>query len=59
MVAQGTREARLAWQVRLPEATIQSGGHYVAPAIFTEVRPKAVIAREEIFGPGARRVEGA
>jgi 5-carboxymethyl-2-hydroxymuconic-semialdehyde dehydrogenase len=27
------------------------GGHYVAPTLFTDVKPETRIAREEIFGP--------
>jgi RHH-type transcriptional regulator, proline utilization regulon repressor / proline dehydrogenase / delta 1-pyrroline-5-carboxylate dehydrogenase len=47
----GRREAKLAWQASLPPELTASGGHYVAPAIFTSVKPDATIAREEIFGP--------
>jgi RHH-type transcriptional regulator, proline utilization regulon repressor / proline dehydrogenase / delta 1-pyrroline-5-carboxylate dehydrogenase len=47
----GKKEATLAWQATLRPALGASGGHYVAPAIFTGVKPDAVIAREEIFGP--------
>ena len=28
-----------------------TGGHYVAPALFADVRPEDELAREEIFGP--------
>ena len=28
-----------------------SGGYYVPPTVFVDVRPEHVIAREEIFGP--------
>ena len=28
-----------------------NGGYYIAPTIFTDVRPEMVIAQEEIFGP--------
>ncbi len=51
LIEQGKREARLAWQAALPAALTASGGHYVPPTIFTQVKPDAVIAREEIFGP--------
>jgi RHH-type transcriptional regulator, proline utilization regulon repressor / proline dehydrogenase / delta 1-pyrroline-5-carboxylate dehydrogenase len=50
-IEQGKREARLGWQATLPAALADSRGHYVPPTIFTDVRPEAVIAREEIFGP--------
>ncbi len=50
-IDQGRREARLAWQAALPPELAASGGHYVPPTVFTEVRPEQVIAREEIFGP--------
>ncbi len=50
-IDQGRREARLAWQAALPPELLASGGHYVPPTVFTDVRPGQVIAREEIFGP--------
>lgn len=50
-IEQGRGEAQLAWQATLPPELAASGGWYVPPAIFTDVRPDAVIAREEIFGP--------
>ena len=50
-IDQGRREARLAWQAELPPGLGASGGHYVPPTVFTDVRPEHVIAREEIFGP--------
>jgi RHH-type proline utilization regulon transcriptional repressor/proline dehydrogenase/delta 1-pyrroline-5-carboxylate dehydrogenase len=34
-----------------PPAGGGSGGFYVTPRVFTDVRPDAVIAQEEIFGP--------
>lgn len=29
----------------------ETGGHYMAPAIFTDVTPAMTLAREEVFGP--------
>lgn len=51
LIEQGKREATLAWQAAPPPAALASGGHFVPPTIFTQVKPDAVIAREEIFGP--------
>jgi RHH-type transcriptional regulator, proline utilization regulon repressor / proline dehydrogenase / delta 1-pyrroline-5-carboxylate dehydrogenase len=51
MIEQGKKEAKLAWQATLPAELVESGGYYVPPTIFTQVKPDAVIAREEIFGP--------
>ncbi len=51
LIAQGRAEAKLAWQGKLPAAAQTSGGYYVPPTIFTDVKPEHVIAREEIFGP--------
>ena len=48
---QGRREARLAFQAELAPDLVASGGFYVPPMIFADVRPAHVIAREEIFGP--------
>ncbi|NJL01965.1 MAG: L-glutamate gamma-semialdehyde dehydrogenase [Spirulinaceae cyanobacterium SM2_1_0] len=42
----GKQEATLALQVPVPER-----GYFVPPTIFTDVKPDAVIAQEEIFGP--------
>lgn len=47
----GGAEARLAFQADLKATLLQSGGHYVPPTVFVDVKPGAVIAREEIFGP--------
>ncbi len=49
-VREGEREATLA-AAGEPPAGGGSGGFYVVPRVFTEVRPDAVIAQEEIFGP--------
>jgi RHH-type proline utilization regulon transcriptional repressor/proline dehydrogenase/delta 1-pyrroline-5-carboxylate dehydrogenase len=50
-VDQGKREATLAAVVEPPEGGWPGGGFYVAPHVFIDVRPDAVIAQEEIFGP--------
>jgi RHH-type proline utilization regulon transcriptional repressor/proline dehydrogenase/delta 1-pyrroline-5-carboxylate dehydrogenase len=49
-VREGEREATLA-AAGEPPAGGGSGGYYVAPRVFTGVRPDAAIAQEEIFGP--------
>jgi RHH-type proline utilization regulon transcriptional repressor/proline dehydrogenase/delta 1-pyrroline-5-carboxylate dehydrogenase len=49
-VRQGEQEATLAAAAALPEGS-DLGGFYVAPRVFTDVRPDAVIAQQEIFGP--------
>jgi len=46
-VEQGRREATLAAVGEAPD----DGGFYVAPYVFVDVSPQAVIAQEEIFGP--------
>jgi RHH-type proline utilization regulon transcriptional repressor/proline dehydrogenase/delta 1-pyrroline-5-carboxylate dehydrogenase len=51
MIETGKKEATLAWQSTLPAHVVASGGHFVPPTIFTNVKPGATIAREEIFGP--------
>jgi RHH-type proline utilization regulon transcriptional repressor/proline dehydrogenase/delta 1-pyrroline-5-carboxylate dehydrogenase len=51
MIAQGQKEARLAFQAKLDPALRASGGYYVPPSVFVDVKPEATIAREEIFGP--------
>jgi RHH-type proline utilization regulon transcriptional repressor/proline dehydrogenase/delta 1-pyrroline-5-carboxylate dehydrogenase len=50
-IAQGKKEAKLAWQARLPPELLASGGHYVPPTVFTECKIEHTIVREEIFGP--------
>ncbi len=50
-VEQGKREATPAAAVEPPRGGWPGGGFYVAPHVFTGVRPSAVIAQEEIFGP--------
>ena len=47
----GRREATLAVAVEPPEGGWPGGGFFVAPHVFIDVRPDAVIAQEEIFGP--------
>jgi len=51
LIEQGKKEAKLAWQASLPSPAATSGGYYVPPTIFTNVKPEHAIAREEIFGP--------
>jgi len=51
LIEQGKREAKVAWQATLPPAVGAGSGHFVPPTIFTQVKPEAAIAREEIFGP--------
>ncbi len=50
MIAQGRRTPRSRGG-DLPAAVTASGGFYVAPAIFTDVKADAAIAREESSGP--------
>ncbi len=50
-IKQGRREATPAVVVEPPEGVWPGGGFYVAPHVFVDVRPDAVIAQEEIFGP--------
>jgi RHH-type proline utilization regulon transcriptional repressor/proline dehydrogenase/delta 1-pyrroline-5-carboxylate dehydrogenase len=46
-IEMGKKEGRLAFQGQTPEG----GGYFIPPTIFTDVSPRARIAREEIFGP--------
>jgi RHH-type transcriptional regulator, proline utilization regulon repressor / proline dehydrogenase / delta 1-pyrroline-5-carboxylate dehydrogenase len=48
LIERGKKEARLAFQAKLPEGL---AGTYVPPTVFADVPPSAAIAREEIFGP--------
>ena len=50
-IEQGKKEAKLAWQARLPLELLAGGGYYVPPTVFVDCRPEHVIVREEIFGP--------
>jgi RHH-type proline utilization regulon transcriptional repressor/proline dehydrogenase/delta 1-pyrroline-5-carboxylate dehydrogenase len=50
MIERGRKEARLAFQAKLPPET-ESVGTYVPPTVFADVPPSASIARDEIFGP--------
>ncbi|MDX3779139.1 aldehyde dehydrogenase family protein [Streptomyces europaeiscabiei] len=43
--------ATIAAQAPLPDDPELAGGYYVAPTLFTGVRPDMRIAQEEIFGP--------
>ncbi len=51
MIEQGKREAKLAFQATLSPELLASGGYFVPPTVFTDAKPDATIAREEIFGP--------
>ncbi|MEO6004184.1 MAG: proline dehydrogenase family protein [Opitutus sp.] len=51
LIEQGKKQSRLAWQAILPSEATKTGGTYVAPTIFTDVKSDHIIAREEIFGP--------
>jgi RHH-type proline utilization regulon transcriptional repressor/proline dehydrogenase/delta 1-pyrroline-5-carboxylate dehydrogenase len=48
IIETGQREAKLAWQGRVPDAP---DACYVPPTIFTDVPPASRLFREEIFGP--------
>src|SRR6476646_11572092 len=43
----GKKEATLAYQAK----EVPPHGYFIPPTIFTDVKPKMLIAREEIFGP--------
>src|SRR5678815_3721939 len=47
MIEVGKREATLAYQAK----DVPNDGYFIPPTIFTDVKPTARIAREEIFGP--------
>jgi RHH-type proline utilization regulon transcriptional repressor/proline dehydrogenase/delta 1-pyrroline-5-carboxylate dehydrogenase len=47
MIEVGKKEATLAYQAK----DVPNEGYFVPPTIFTDVKPEARIAREEIFGP--------
>lgn len=49
LIETGKTEARLAYEGDLGK--LKDEGYYIAPHIFGEVSPNAVIAQEEIFGP--------
>lgn len=51
LIEAGRSEATLAWQGVLSSELQASGGYYVRPTIFTEVKPEHMIAQEEVFGP--------
>ncbi len=48
-IAQGKAEAQLAYAGDV--GPLADEGFFIGPHIFTEVRPDAVIAQEEVFGP--------
>jgi RHH-type proline utilization regulon transcriptional repressor/proline dehydrogenase/delta 1-pyrroline-5-carboxylate dehydrogenase len=48
-IEKGKQEARLAYAGEV--GPLAEEGYYVAPHIFAEVLPQAVIAQEEVFGP--------
>jgi RHH-type proline utilization regulon transcriptional repressor/proline dehydrogenase/delta 1-pyrroline-5-carboxylate dehydrogenase len=50
-IERGRREATLAAAPEPPEGGWPGGGFYVAPHVFVDVGPDAVLAQEEIFGP--------
>jgi RHH-type transcriptional regulator, proline utilization regulon repressor / proline dehydrogenase / delta 1-pyrroline-5-carboxylate dehydrogenase len=50
-IEQGKREARLAAVAGPPAGGWPGDGFFVAPHVFVDVAPDAVIAQEEIFGP--------
>ncbi len=47
MIEAGKKEATLAYQAK----DVPNEGYFIPPTIFTNVKPTARIAREEIFGP--------
>ena len=47
MIEVGKKEATLAYQAK----DVPNDGYFIPPTIFTDVKPNARIAREEIFGP--------
>lgn len=50
----GRKEGTLA----LGDANVPTGGHYIAPHIFTGIAPTARLAQEEIFGPVLAVIKG-
>lgn len=46
MIEKGKQESKLAYQAPTP-----TEGYFVGPTIFTDVKPNAFIAQNEIFGP--------
>ncbi|HVO31468.1 MAG TPA: L-glutamate gamma-semialdehyde dehydrogenase [bacterium] len=45
------KEGKVLVQREIPEAAKASNGYYVGPVVVSEIKPDAVIACEEIFGP--------
>jgi len=50
-IEQGKKEAKLAIALAPPGGSWPDDGFYVAPHVFVDVAPDAVIAQQEIFGP--------
>ena len=55
MIEVGKKEATLAYQAK----DVPKEGYFIPPTIFTDVKPTARIAREEIFGPVLSRDQSA
>ncbi len=51
LIEKGKTEAKVGYQGKVPADVAASGGTYVPPTVFVDVKPSAAIAREEIFGP--------
>ena len=51
MIEKGKTEAKIGFQGKLGADLMASGGTYVPPTVFVDVKPSASIARDEIFGP--------
>ena len=52
MIAAGKQEATCAVEIDAAQQIEASGGgFYIGPTVFTDVRPDARVAREEVFGP--------
>ena len=50
-VERGRKEGELLLEREIPEEVQKTGGYYTGPAIFGDIRPHHVLAKEEIFGP--------
>ncbi len=58
-IERGKHEARLAAVGEPPQGGWPDDGYYVAPHIFVDADPSAVIAQEEIFGPVVAVIKAA